>query len=75
MAQHVAHLFIRDPISLFAEKLHQSEEDMDHFEVPTLQPLVSGSYRTSPSFPSTNQPSEMGRGGGWGKWLVWGGGG
>ena len=34
LAQHVAHLFIRDPISLFKEKLHQSTEDeVDHFEV------------------------------------------
>ena len=34
MARHVAHLFIRDPISLFAEKLEQDvENESDHFEV------------------------------------------
>lgn len=34
LAKHVAHLFIRDPISLFAEKLDQDvENDTDHFEV------------------------------------------
>ncbi|XP_064652181.1 glutamate--cysteine ligase catalytic subunit-like [Lineus longissimus] len=33
MAQHIAHLFIRDPISLFGEKIDQNdEEEMDHFE-------------------------------------------
>lgn len=33
LAQHVAHLFIRDTVSLFAEKIHQNDdEDMDHFE-------------------------------------------
>ena len=34
LAQHIAHLFIRDPISLFAEKLEQSSDsETDHFEV------------------------------------------
>lgn len=34
LAQHIAHLFIRDPISLFAEKIDQDEEtESDHFEV------------------------------------------
>jgi len=34
LAQHVAHLFIRDSVSLFAEKLEQSvENESDHFEV------------------------------------------
>lgn len=33
LAQHVAHLFIRDPISLFSEKVHQDDtQDSDHFE-------------------------------------------
>ena len=36
LAQHVAHLFIRDPVSLFEEKIYQSiEDDVDHFEVCT----------------------------------------
>lgn len=40
LAQHVAHLFIRDPISLFAEKLEQDvETEMDHFEVSGWRPL------------------------------------
>jgi len=34
LARHIAHLFIRDPISLFSEKINQNdEEDTDHFEV------------------------------------------
>ncbi|KAI8035171.1 glutamate--cysteine ligase [Drosophila gunungcola] len=33
LAQHVAHLFIRDTVSLFSEKVHQNDnEDTDHFE-------------------------------------------
>lgn len=33
LAQHIAHLFIRDTVSLFSEKVHQvDEEDTDHFE-------------------------------------------
>ncbi|KAL5013742.1 hypothetical protein ScPMuIL_008012 [Solemya velum] len=33
LSQHIAHLFIRDPVSLFSEKIHQNdEEDTDHFE-------------------------------------------
>jgi len=34
LAQHVAHLFIRDPVSVFAEKINLDDEvDTDHFEV------------------------------------------
>ena len=34
LAKHVAHLFIRDPVSLFKEMLDQEVEDhSDHFEV------------------------------------------
>ncbi|XP_072765460.1 glutamate--cysteine ligase isoform X2 [Anoplolepis gracilipes] len=33
LAQHIAHLFIRDSVSLFSEKIHQDDsEDTDHFE-------------------------------------------
>lgn len=33
LAQHVAHLFIRDTVSMFSEKVHQNDkEDTDHFE-------------------------------------------
>ena len=34
LARHFAYLFIRDPISLFEEKLQQDPNtEMDHFEV------------------------------------------
>ena len=34
LAQHIAHLFIRDPLSLFKEKLHLDDaNESDHFEV------------------------------------------
>lgn len=34
LAQHIAHLFIRDSVSLFSEKVDQDDEqDTDHFEV------------------------------------------
>ncbi|GAB1867770.1 Glutamate--cysteine ligase [Camponotus japonicus] len=33
LAQHIAHLFIRDSVSLFSEKVHQDDlKDTDHFE-------------------------------------------
>lgn len=33
LAQHIAHLFIRDSVSLFSEKVNQDDEqDTDHFE-------------------------------------------
>uniref|UniRef100_A0A8D8RA44 Glutamate--cysteine ligase n=1 Tax=Cacopsylla melanoneura TaxID=428564 RepID=A0A8D8RA44_9HEMI len=33
LGQHIAHLFIRDTVSLFNEKVHQNDEvDTDHFE-------------------------------------------
>lgn len=33
LAQHIAHLFIRDSVSLFSEKVNQNdEEETDHFE-------------------------------------------
>ena len=34
LAQHIAHLFIRDSISLFSEKIEQDDtRELDHFEV------------------------------------------
>ena len=34
LAQHIAHLFIRDPLSVFEEKIHLDDENVsDHFEV------------------------------------------
>lgn len=42
LAQHIAHLFIRDSVSLFREKLNQSdEEDIDHFEVSNKIVIMS----------------------------------
>ena len=42
LAQHIAHLFIRDPVSLFEEKIKQDvETETDHFEVSTLKFYVS----------------------------------
>lgn len=36
LARHVAHLFIRDPVSLFGERINQDDaNDSDHFEVRT----------------------------------------
>jgi hypothetical protein len=32
VARHIAHLFIRDPITLYKEKLEQSDQELDHFE-------------------------------------------
>lgn len=32
VARHIAHLFIRDPITLYKEKLDQSDQELDHFE-------------------------------------------
>ena len=33
MSEHIAHLFIRDPLVVYKEKLHvDDEEELDHFE-------------------------------------------
>lgn len=53
LAQHVAHLFIRDPISLFSEKVDQNdEEDTDHFE--NLQSTNWHSMRFKPPPPNSS---------------------
>lgn len=53
LAQHIAHLFIRDPISVFSEKVDQNdEEDMDHFE--NLQSTNWHSMRFKPPPPNTS---------------------
>lgn len=37
LAQHIAHLFTRDTITLFEEKLHLDDtQETDHFEVGLL---------------------------------------
>jgi len=41
LAQHIAHLFIRDPISVFEEKVNLDDEvDTDHFEVSQCHCLI-----------------------------------
>lgn len=53
LAQHIAHLFIRDPISVFSEKIHQNdEEDSDHFE--NLQSTNWHSMRFKPPPPNSS---------------------
>ena len=51
LAQHIAHLFIRDPISLFSEKIKQDDQqDTDHFEVraiPLFHLKMSGGTSTN----------------------------
>lgn len=45
LAEHIAHLFIRDPISLFEEKLDlNDEEEVDHFEVSISTQISSPFY-------------------------------
>ncbi|PAA52351.1 hypothetical protein BOX15_Mlig022714g5 [Macrostomum lignano] len=51
LSRHLAHLFIRDPVSLFSEKIHQSDtEESDHFE--NIQSTNWQSMRFKP--PPTN---------------------
>ncbi|MPC29345.1 Glutamate--cysteine ligase catalytic subunit [Portunus trituberculatus] len=46
MALHISHLFIRDSISLFSERIHQDDvREMDHFE-PNLQVLNTSDMTT-----------------------------
>lgn len=34
LARHIAHLFVRDPVTLFSEKVQQDiDNESDHFEV------------------------------------------
>lgn len=53
LARHVAHLFIRDPVSLFSEKLDQDDEnDTDHFE--NIQSTNWQTMRFKPPPPGSN---------------------
>lgn len=53
LAKHIAHLFIRDPISLFSEKVHQDDsKDTDHFE--NIQSTNWQSLRFKPPPPNSN---------------------
>lgn len=48
LAQHIAHLFIRDPISVFKERLNLDDEnDSDHFEVRRKKPQSTKTYHRS----------------------------
>ncbi|XP_076040414.1 glutamate--cysteine ligase isoform X3 [Oratosquilla oratoria] len=53
LAQHIAHLFIRDPISLFSEKIDQDDNtEMDHFE--NIQSTNWQTMRFKPPPPNSN---------------------
>ncbi|KAM9477478.1 glutamate--cysteine ligase catalytic subunit-like [Clarias gariepinus] len=53
LAQHIAHLFIRDPLSLFEETLHLDDEDeTEHFE--NLQSTNWQTMRFKPPHPNTD---------------------
>ena len=57
LAQHVAHLFIRDPVSLFEEKIQQSiEDDVDHFEVGIISSLCLVMYLSFLLLPRSEYP-------------------
>ena len=52
MAQHVAHLFMRDPLLLFRDKVHQNdEEDTGHFD--NLNTSTWQTLRFKPALPNT----------------------
>lgn len=53
VARHIAHLFIRDPITLYKEKLEQSDQELDHFE--NIQSTNWQTMRFKPP-PSVNSP-------------------
>uniref|UniRef100_A0A1A8CB82 Glutamate--cysteine ligase n=1 Tax=Nothobranchius kadleci TaxID=1051664 RepID=A0A1A8CB82_NOTKA len=53
LAQHIAHLFIRDPLSVFEEKIHLDDEnESDHFE--NLQSTNWQSMRFKPPPPNSD---------------------
>uniref|UniRef100_A0A671LAE5 Glutamate--cysteine ligase n=1 Tax=Sinocyclocheilus anshuiensis TaxID=1608454 RepID=A0A671LAE5_9TELE len=53
LAQHIAHLFIRDPLSLFQEKIHLDDEnESDHFE--NLQSTNWQTMRFKPPPPNSD---------------------
>ncbi|XP_014069418.1 glutamate--cysteine ligase catalytic subunit isoform X3 [Salmo salar] len=53
LAQHIAHLFIRDPLSLFEEKIHLDDEnESDHFE--NLQSTNWQTMRFKPPPPNSD---------------------
>uniref|UniRef100_A0AAX7VGC3 Glutamate--cysteine ligase n=1 Tax=Astatotilapia calliptera TaxID=8154 RepID=A0AAX7VGC3_ASTCA len=53
LAQHIAHLFIRDPLSVFEEKIHLDDEnESDHFE--NLQSTNWQTMRFKPPPPNSD---------------------
>uniref|UniRef100_A0A671YMG5 Glutamate--cysteine ligase n=1 Tax=Sparus aurata TaxID=8175 RepID=A0A671YMG5_SPAAU len=53
LAQHIAHLFIRDPLSIFEEKIHLDDEnESDHFE--NLQSTNWQTMRFKPPPPNSD---------------------
>ncbi|CAK9293470.1 unnamed protein product [Gordionus sp. m RMFG-2023] len=52
LAEHIAHLFIRDPVILFEEKIVQAETDSDHFE--NIQSTNWQTMRFKPPPPDTD---------------------
>uniref|UniRef100_A0A665X8M7 Glutamate--cysteine ligase n=1 Tax=Echeneis naucrates TaxID=173247 RepID=A0A665X8M7_ECHNA len=53
LAQHIAHLFIRDPLSIFKEKIHLDDEnESDHFE--NLQSTNWQTMRFKPPPPNSD---------------------
>lgn len=53
LSKHIAHLFIRDPVSLFSEKVNQDDEkDTDHFE--NIQSTNWQTMRFKPPPPNSN---------------------
>lgn len=56
LAQHIAHLFIRDPLSVFEEKIHLDDEnESDHFEVT----IFKTSFREANLLPQTEHRSKL----------------
>lgn len=46
LAQHIAHLFIRDPLSVFSEKIHLDDEnESDHFEVRIVEGIFQQCFK------------------------------
>jgi glutamate--cysteine ligase catalytic subunit len=53
LANHIAHLFIRDPLVIFSERVDQDDEDsMDHFE--NIQSTNWQTIRFKPPPPNSN---------------------
>ena len=59
LARHVAHLFARDPLVIFADRLHlDDEKDVDHFE--NLQSTNWQTLRWKPPHPAKGTLAKAG---------------